>query len=264
VKVNQPQVLVAARPGYIARPPMARAATPTMAPAPNAVQLAMERLGRLSSTQELFGYAVLDDTGLAVVGELASRDLERGRWAKGAAMTVTVTTASGSSLEASGSGAAGQRSAMLHVPLAGDRTGPFRVRVRVSGDGDPAEERFEVRARDASGAFLGEPIAYRAGASLRAPLQPLAEFQLRRNERLHVEWPLLKSADDHTVQILDRTGQPLPFKSALTARTPPDGRPVGVLDVPLTGLSAGDYLIEVTARSGADIERGLLAFRVVQ
>src|SRR6185436_13904834 len=109
--------------------------------------------------------------------------------------------------------------------------------------------------------LLGEPIVYRAAPGPRAPLRPVADFQFRRTERVHIEFPMLTPFEDRQARLLGRTGQPLAVSVTLTM--PPAGS-VLAADLTLAALGAGDYVIEVTAGTGERAERRLVAIRVVQ
>ena len=81
------------------------------------------------------------------------------------------------------------------------------------------------RIASACHARAGEDAARRADASTAPrpdparPLRPAADFQFRRTERVHIEWPMLKPFDDRQARLLGRTGQPLAV--SVTVTTPP-------------------------------------------
>jgi hypothetical protein len=81
----------------------------------------------------------------------------------------------------------------------------------------------------------------------------------RRTERLHVEWPALKAVDEHIARLLDRNGRPLPLVVALTVQADKIAA-----DLNLAPLGEGDYVIELTAGANGQVEKQLLAFRVVR
>jgi hypothetical protein len=95
------------------------------------------------------------------------------------------------------------------------------------------------------------------------PLRPVADFQFRRTERLHAEWRILATLDQRTVRVLDRRGQALALGATVTEQDR-NGQPVAAVDLNLSPLSDGDYVIELEAGRGADTQRSLLAFRVVR
>jgi hypothetical protein len=115
----------------------------------------------------------------------------------------------------------------------------------------------------ASGRLLGDPLLYRATPSPRSVPRPVADFQFRRVERLHVVWSMLGSLTGWEVRLLDRQGQSLPIAPTIADDTGGDEATVEV-DLILSPLSEGEYVIELTARSGELSERKLLAFRVVR
>jgi hypothetical protein len=162
---------------------------------------------------------------------------------------------------ASGRINAGERAAIVHVPVGSHSTGPWRVAVNVEGATGVLEDRLEIRAE--AGTLLGSPTAFRIPASGRSPF-PVADFQFRpRLERLRVEWPLLAAIDRRTVRVLDRRGQSLAVGAALTEPEVAD-RPAFAVELHTAALAAGDYVLEVVAHGRAVTERRLLAFRVVQ
>jgi len=83
-------------------------------------------------------------------------------------------------------------------------------------------------------------------------------FEFARNERIRVEWPVLAALDRREVRLLDRTGKPLPVELPLSE----DQAHGVVVDMSLSGLPRGDYLIELTAGGGGATEKSLLAVRI--
>ena len=84
-----------------------------------------------------------------------------------------------------------------------------------------------------------------------------------RTERIHVEWPVLKPLEKPQARLLRRTGEPLPFVPEVVERDATGGHVISV-EFGLSSLAAGEYVIELVAQSGADGDRRLVAFRVVQ
>jgi hypothetical protein len=122
------------------------------------------------------------------------------------------------------------------------------------------EDRVDVRP--VTGRLVADPWLFRATPAPASPLRAVADFQYRRTERVHVEWPIARSLDRREARLLDRTGAPLPVPVNVTERES-NGRQVVAADLNLAPLSAGDYLIELTVGSGAATETRLLAIRVV-
>jgi len=195
---------------------------------------------------------------VTVVAELASAQLSK--WASGADIRVTLAGAKGTAT-ATGTIEPGARAAVVSVPVDQAGAGPWKVSVVTTRGTNQAEDRIDVRPP--AGPLLGDPIAFRGTASARIALRPVADFQFRRTERIHVEWPILKALDQRTARLLDRRGQPLAIETALTDRDA-NGAAMLAADLTLAALGEGDYLIEVSAGSGADKQRALLAFKVVR
>jgi VWFA-related protein len=260
VKVNVPRVEVSARRGYYA----AGAETAPSSPAlvvPTLIADEIARLSRLRPDAELYSYAAATPAGADLVVELSSAASVKPAWRDGAAVEVALADAAGTSATATGRIAAGSRGAM--VPLAFDRAGagPWTVSVTVTGDGDRVQDQVSVPA--ASATMVGQALAWRASPSPRSPLSPLADFQLRRGERLHVEWPVIQAPAATAAHLLDRKGQPL--GGDLPVAPAPGERKALALDLPMSSLPEGDFVVELTATSASgQTERRVLAFRVVR
>ena len=104
---------------------------------------------------------------------------------------------------------------------------------------------------------MGDAVAYRSAS--RVALRPVATFEFARNERIRAEWPVLGALDRRGVRLLDRTGKALPVDLPLAED--PAGHAV-IVEMSLSGLGRGDYLLELTASAGPVTERKLLAVRV--
>ena len=161
-------------------------------------------------------------------------------------MRVSVTAPDGASANVTSRVAAGSRSVVVTVPFDRAHRGPWSATALVTGDGDRVQDQADVPVPDATIVGL-----------------PMADFQLRRNERLHVEWPILQEPAARAARLLDRKGQPL--VADLPLATPPPDRHVLALDLPMSSLPEGDFLVDLTV-TGADgkSERRVLGFRVVR
>ena len=264
VKLSQPGVDIRARRYYVANRPAARApgsaGTADAAPVGEALT-ALPAVGAAIDVQ-LQGAAT--GPSLLVSVEVASRHLQAGGvFTRGGPVSVEVTDASGAAVgTAQASIAAGMRGAAVTVPV-GDAKGPWQLRARV-GTGIDA---FDVRgtASRASTAVLGAARLYRALPSPRAPLQPAADPQFSRSERMRVEFALLSTPDARSARVLDGRGQPLPVNPTVTELPPPaDSTAALAVDVNFAPFAEGDYVLEVTAGSGGTSDRRLVAFRVVR
>jgi hypothetical protein len=252
-------------PGYAApdqSPSAPRTGTPTPASAGGATLVAdaLKTLTRLRTTGELFIYGAARSTELDVVAEIPAAQMTGGRWAQGGEAEATVTGPNGDRVgTASGRIPPASRGVLLTVPLGASATGPWRVNVKVSAAGERLEDRVTVEAGKAT-QLLGVPVIYRAAFGPRAPIQPVADFQFRRTERVHVEWPILKPIDQRQAQLLGQAGQTLSVAATVTESP---NRSLAV-DISLAPLGPGDYVLELIAASGRERERRLLAIRIVQ
>ncbi|HEX5214981.1 MAG TPA: VWA domain-containing protein [Vicinamibacterales bacterium] len=268
VKVTQPKVDISARRGYYSpTEEMMRASEAGAGPTPPApptrapTELALEALGRLRAGAELFSYAVATPSEIDVVAEIAANEVELGRWKAGAEVTVTVTAADGA---VAGSGTAridaGWRSAMVRVPR-GATKGPWRVALRVAGPNGAIDDRLDVV--DGMKTLLGDAIAYRGTASPRTPVRPVADFQYRRTERVRLDWPATQPLETMSARLLDRKGDPLAIPLTAVDTSAPD-RPAVSVDVMLTPLTDGSYVVELTAGRGGQVEKRYVAIKVVR
>jgi hypothetical protein len=267
VKVKTPGVKVSARPGYVAPTEEMRKAEEAARNKPvresTAVDAELARLGRIRSDASVYTMAEASATEMKVIVEIASREIESGGWGRGGNVSLTMTpkTDAAAAMQAKGTIAENTRSTVIKVPLAGASPSGWRLRVRITGVPGQIEDELDVMPAPA--ALVGEPVVYRAGASPRAPLQPMADLQFRRTERVHVEWPAQRTMDNRSARLLNRRGEALPIEVPVTEK--PDGPGfVIAVDVALAPLAQGDYVIELTAAAGGEKIQKLLAFRVVR
>ena len=270
VRVKQPNVDVSARRGYLAFTAEMVKAEADAARKPVRVRThvddALERLGRARADARAYTVAVPSAIGLNVVIELASTEIAGGQWNRGAAVTVTATPkdAAVAPVSAEARIEPGARATLVTLPTAQTRERTWQVRTRVTRIGaadEPIDDGFEVAAVGAS--ILGEPMMYRAASSPRAPLQPAADPQFRRTERIHLEWTLTAPLDSRMARLLNKQGEPLPVPVPLTERTDGD-RLVLAADLVLAPLAPADYVIEIAAARGTDKVQHGIAFRIIR
>ena len=143
----------------------------------------------------------------------------------------------------------------MPVPLP-PSAAPSRVSVRLVSAGAPAADDW-AKLPGAQTRFVADPMVYRS--SSRVAPRPVAAFEFARNERIRVEWPVLATLDRREVRLLDRTGKALPVELPLAED--PEKKQL-VLEMSLSGIGRGDYLIELTAGAGSTTEKLLLAIRI--
>ena len=259
---------VTARRGYLAPTERLLKAAADAASRPAAVvtpiDVALARLARIHPETRLYVAAAASPATFDIVVELASREVEGGRFKDGAPVIITIAPADDAAtpITVDGRIEPGARSTLVRAPMptvAQDAL--YRVRAVVSGGDDRLEADLDVRTGAPD--VVGEPTMFRAGASPRAPLRPVADGQFLRSERLHVDWPVARSLEERAARLLSRRGEPLPVPVSLTERA--DGERVRLAaDLSLTPLAAGDYVIELTAAHAGERVTRLVAFRVTR
>ena len=227
--------------------------------APSPIDAALALLTKLRPAARFATYGVATPDGVAIVAEIAAAEMEAGRLKQGADVQVMLSSAAGETTTGRGRIEPGARGTVVLLPV-GKQTGPWQATVRMKGEGEPGESDTLAIERG-NDAILGAPMAFRASALAAAQLRPIAAFQFRRTERIRVEWPALAAIDSHEARLLDRKGQPLQVPVVVSTRDTA-GSKVLAADVNLAPLSIGEYLIELTAKAGATVERKLVAIRV--
>ena len=228
---------------------MARAAA-----GPSPIEVALTVLERGSRPFAL--YTAMAPAQLTVVAELSAASIQAGRWKDGADVEVETVGADGGAMaRARGRIEAGNYATTIAVPLTASAH-PARVSVRLVATGAPAADDW-AKLPEARATFVADPVAYRS--SSRSPRRPVAVFDFARNERIRVEWPVLATLERREVRLLDRSGRALPVDLPLAEDAEQKQL---VLDMALSGLGRGDYLIELTTGAGSAVERGLLAIRI--
>ena len=235
----------------------ARSATP--AAAPSASQVALSTLSRVSPSSRLNAYGTMIGSDVAVVAEIAAAEIEGGRFKQGASVEVLLTPADGQPVTLTGKIDPLMRGTIVRAP-AGDSKGPWTAVVRMRGDDNLADSDTVSIERNTA-TLLGKPIAYRAASAAASAYRPLAAFQFRRTERVRIEWPALQPVESHQARLLDRTGKPIAIPMT-TAMRDNGGAQMVATDLNLAPLSNGDYLIEVTAKSGDKTDTQVVAIRV--
>jgi len=265
VRVKQDNVEVTHRRAYTApsaeeRAAMARAAESGDAPGgPSPVEEALGNLARLRPSTELYGHATLTGDRVVAVAEMGNVEAVRTALAKPATLEVTVLGPDGAQLgKAESPVSSVTRSGSVTVPVAATVSS-----ITVSAKVRTSEGTFEVKtptSRD-DGGVLGAPVTYRATPSSRSPLVPVASFQFRRTERVHIELPLSGPLENRQARLLGKDGEAVAVSIALT-EIERDGRQVLAVDGLLAPLAPGDYVFEVTGSGGGKSDTRFVAIRV--
>jgi hypothetical protein len=226
---------------------------------PSPIVAALGELSRISPSQRVQAYGTAHGREMTIVTEIAPAEIEAGRWKTGADVQVSLVSKDGQSSSASARIEPGSRSAAVTVPV-GDQAGPWQAVVRVTGP-DRTTDSDSVAIERPADLLLGRPLAYRAASAAASAYKPLATFVFRRTERIRLEWPIEGALETHQGRLLDRNGKPIAVPVGTSMREA-DGRRVLTADLNLAPLSAGEYLIEVTAAAGGESHQRITGIRV--
>jgi hypothetical protein len=226
---------------------------------PSAPQLALSALSRVSPSSRLNAYGTVIGNEITIVAEIASAEIEAGRWKQGADVEVLFSAKGGEPVALKGRIEPGARGTVIKVP-ADSGPGPWQAVVRTRGE-DSLTDSDTVAIERPTGALLGKPLAYRAASAAASAYKPLAAFQFRRTERVRLEWPVSQALDAHSARLLDRTGKPIAIPLE-TATRDAAGTTLLTTTLNLAPFSNGDYLIEISAKAGEKTETQLVALRV--
>jgi hypothetical protein len=92
---------------------------------------------------------------------------------------------------------------------------------------------------------------------------PVATREFRRTDRLIVRFQATapgETAPTREARLLNRTGQPM---ATLPVQPAPNAEGRSQVDLPLSGLPPGEYVLEVKANAAGNEAKQLLGFRVV-
>ena len=222
---------------------------------PSPVETALTVLER--GSRPFAVYAATNGQQVTVVTELSASTIQAGKWKDGADVEVEAANSDGVPVaKAKGRIEPGTFSVAIPVPLTAPAAARVSVRL-VSPAAPPADDWTKLPVTRTT--LVADPIAYRS--SSRTAARPVAAFEFARNERIRVEWPILATLDRRDVRLLDRSGKAIPVELPLSEDP---ARKQIVLDMSLSGLGRGDYLLELSAGAGTTSERSLLAIRIRQ
>jgi hypothetical protein len=160
----------------------------------------------------------------------------------------------------------GQRS----IPVGGQAStlapGRYLVRAELTPRAGrlPLQVSTLVTVPPATAVIGSGALALRRGPSTGLAYVPTADPRFRRTERLRIEVPLAEPATEATGRMLTRDGQPMPLIVTYSSRVDEATElRLGVADVTLSALAAGEYVLEFTINSGGQTEVVSYGFRIV-
>jgi VWFA-related protein len=153
---------------------------------------------------------------------------------------------------------AGSTSLLLRIPIdTGREPGEALVRLH-GGIGSVVSSSGIQRTR---GGSIGQPLLYRMPRKPEVSWIPVARFEFARTERLRAEWPAGDTTEGFECQLMDRNGKLLPIPLEVSDHGAPELATIYV-EVPLTALATGDYVLALISRAKGTAARAYVAFRV--
>ncbi|MDO8680400.1 MAG: VWA domain-containing protein [Acidobacteriota bacterium] len=283
VEVKRPAVDVRSRPGYLA-PTEAEAraaggaavgskgrpgAVPAPPPPPPAVTRALDAIAPGRGNLPVRIQASGARSSIRAVVELDAATIKLPEWMSGGTLRLVIDPERGTTAATQTITTAiqpGQRS----IPIAGTDAPLPPGRYSVRAELTPKAGRLPIQVTTfatvpAESADLGTgALALRRGPSTGLAYVPTADPRFRRTERLRVEVPLIGEGHTGTARLLTREGQPMPLVASFTTRVDEEkAQALGVAEVNLAPLAAGEYVLEVSIVKDGKTGLAAYGFRII-
>ena len=281
VEVKRPNVEVRARPGYLA-PTEAEARTAGVVPErpagsraapPPTVTRALDAIAPARGNLPVRIQAAGGRGLIRAVIELDPATAKQPEWISGGTLKFTVEPERASASAKSAPPRTvtlaiepGQRSITVNGTDAPVAAGRYLVRAEIT----PKAGRVPLQVSTfvtvpADTAVIGSAaLALRRGPSTGLAYVATADPRFRRTERLRIEVPLAEPITEATGRMLTREGQPMPLIVTYSSRVDEATQlRLGVADVTLSALAAGEYVLEFTIKTGSQTEVITYGFRLI-
>ncbi len=246
----------------------AAAAAPALPPGPTPIESALSGLARLRNDVALQVQGAVREGELALAVEVPLDTAASGGWYEGATVEAFVVSddrdapADAASMTGTARMLAGARGAEVRLPISVGDAGPWQVRVVVRRGTDTLEDRTQVTHE--VGSTFGRPLLYRAASPPAAPYIPVADQQFLRQERLRAEWLVASPTPVRMkARLLQTTGHASNYSPPVVTEERGDFT-LARVDMTLTSIAAGDYLLELVAEANGEEQSTLLAIRVLR
>jgi VWFA-related protein len=240
----------------------AAADAPPRPTGPTPIERALGGLARLRDDVDVHVQGAVREGTLAVAIEVPLAAAAAGHWYEGAEVEVFATSEESPALTGTAHMRTGTRGAEVRMPIAVGDSGPWQVRVVVKRGDTVLEDR--ARVASAPDSTSGQPLLYRAASPPAAPWVPVADQQFQRSERLRAEWLVASPTPIRArARLLQATGRALNYAPPVVTEERGDMTLTRV-DLTLTSIAAGDYLIELLTEANGQEQSTLLAIRVLR
>lgn len=280
VEVKRPEATVRARPGYLAPTESeARAAGAAIERAgaksgpPPTVARALDALAPTRGSMPVRMQAVGGRNRIRAVLELDPATLKQPEWSSGGTLRVTFEPERAPGIGGAASAQTvtmavdpGQRSVVINGGERPLTAGRYSVRAELT----PRNGRIPIQVTTfatvpADTAEVGSGgLAWRRGPSTGLAYVATADARFRRTERLRLEVPLAGEGFTGAGKLLTRAGQAMPLVITFSTRIDDDTElHLGVADVTLAPLAAGEYVLELSLTKDGKAESVAYGFRIV-
>ena len=279
VEVKREDTDVRARPGYLApteaearaagvvpqRPANSRSA-PALSPS---IAGALDRIAPGRGKLPVRIQAAGARSSIRAVVELDAATLKLPEWIAGGTLELVIAPDRGTNPSTPTMTVAvepGQWSIPVTTSDASLTPGRYSVRAEVT----PKAGRVSVKVTtfvtvpdDAAEIGTGA-LALRRGPRTGLAYVPTADPRFRRTERLRLEVPLMGEGYSGSGRLLTRNGRPMPLIATYTTRVDDEsGQLLGVAELALAPLAAGEYVFEVSLEKGGKTQSVAFGFRLV-
>lgn len=279
VEVKRDSTDVRARPGYLA-PTEAEARAAGVVPArplnsrsapelPPAVARALDAIAPGRGTLPVRIQATGARSSIRAVVELDAATIKLPEWIAGGTLQLVITPDRGTNASAQTMTVAiqpGQWSIPVAATDANLTPGRYSVRAELTPKAGrlPIQVTTFATVPDEAAEIGTGALALRRGPSTGLAYVPTADPRFRRTERLRLEVPLMGEGYSGSGRLLTREGRPMPLVATYTTRVDAEsGQMLGVAELVLAPLAAGEYVFEVSLEKGGKTQSVSFGFRLV-
>ncbi len=240
----------------------AAADAPPRPAGPTPIESALSDLARLRNSVDLHVQGAVSEGTLTIAVEVPLNAAGPGGWYEGAEVEVASLSDAGHTARSTVRMVVGARGAEVSLPIEPGDPGPWQLRATVTRGQKTLEDSARIAIDPES--IFSQPLLYRAASPPVAPFVPAADQQFFRSERLRAEWTVTSPTPVRLSARLRTTGGTALSYAPPVVTDEREGHTRARIDLQLSSLATGDYLVELVAESNGPDQSTLLAIRVVR